>query len=256
MALTDNPNTKHRKPRKRAVDAPTNRSWSDAQKIEAVQSYLLLGNLALTSRILNIPEVTLRFWKTTEWWKDVVDDLKLQETMQMSARLKKIVDASLGAVEDRLLNGDLMYDHKSGEMIRKPVNLRDAHKVSVDLMDKKAMLDKAVVPQQEETTDDNKLEKLAEKFAAFVNKKLDKEPEVIDVQDIEIKTQDNSEVEGQAHNLEVVGSIPTPATNNIKDDHALYDEWEEGLREGIQAVPQSSRAETQQVGENSATEAS
>lgn len=254
MALTDNPNTKHRKPRRRAVDAPTNRSWSDKQKIEAVQSYLLLGNLALTSRILNIPEVTLRFWKTTEWWKDVVDDLKLQETMQMSARLKKIVDASLGAVEDRLLNGDVIYDTKSGEMVRKQVNLRDAHKVAVDLLDKKAMLDKAAVPQQQETTDDNKLDKLAEKFAAFVNKKLEKEPEVIDVQDIEIKTQDTSVVDSQVHTLEDGGSNPSPATNQ-GDSLAIHDEWETRLREGVQVVSQPSGAETHEVGENSAAEA-
>lgn len=193
MALTDNPNTKNRKPRHRAVDAPTNRSWSDKQKIEAVQSYMMLGNLALSSRLLSIPEVTLRYWKTTEWWKDVMDDLKVQDNIQMSARLKKIVDASLTAVEDRLEHGDLVYNQKSGEMVRKKVNLKDAHKVAVDLMDKKAALDKAVAPHEEDIKDDTNLEKLAERFASFVNKKLNnKEHDVID---IEIK-QDTSTVLG------------------------------------------------------------
>lgn len=197
MSLTDNPNTKHRKPKDRSILAKTNRSWSDKQKMEAVQHYLLVGNMALTSRVLGIPEITLRVWKTTEWWKNVVEDLKLQENMQMSARLKKLVDASLVAVEDRLVSGDWMYDQKTGEMVRKPVNIRDAHKVAVDLMDKKAMLEKAVSPVQEQEQDENKLEKLAEKFASFVLKKTEKEPVVIDISDVEVKETTHALHEGR-----------------------------------------------------------
>lgn len=225
MALTDNPNTKHRKPKPRSITAKTNRSWSDKQKIEAVQHYLLVGNLALTSRVLGIPEVTLRLWKTTEWWKNVVEDLRLQENMEMSARLKRLVEASLVAVEDRLVAGDWMYDQKSGQMVRKPVNIRDAHKVAVDLMDKRTMLEKAAAPIQEQLPEDNKLEKLAEKFASFVLKQTEQPPVIVDVTDV-----------------------------TVKETHAIHDEREEGLREGVPAVPQQSPAEAQQVSEDGATE--
>ena len=232
MALSDNPAAKKRSPKKRALSTGSNHSWSDKQKIEAVQSWLLLGNLALTSRVLAIPEITLRVWKTTEWWKNTVEDIKLQENMQMSARLKKIVDASLGAVEDRIVNGDFMFDQKSGEMVRKQVNLRDAHKVAVDLLDKRAMLDKAAAPQQEEKQDEDRLLKLAEKFAEFVTKK--KDPLIIDAEDIVVKEQ----------------------SSTTENDNALHDQREEGLREGIREVPQPSRTDTQSVGENHPTETS
>ena len=191
MALSDNDKMKDRKPKIRSVEATTNKSWSDKQKIEAVQSYLLLGNLALTSRILQIPEITLRVWKTTEWWKNVIDDMRQQESMEMSGRLRKIVDASLIAVEDRLINGDLMYDNKTGQMVRKPVNMRDAHKVAVDLMDKKKLLDKDATDGPQEQQDDDRLLKLAEKFASFVQNKIDKPAEILevlqDVSDVEEK---------------------------------------------------------------------
>jgi transposase-like protein len=221
MALTDNPNTKHRTPKIRSTVAGTNRSWSDKQKIEAVQSYMALGNLALTSRILNIPEITLRVWKTTEWWKSVTEDLKLQENVQLSARLKKIVDASLGVVEDRLVNGDLIYDQKTGQMIRKPVNMKDAHKVSVDLMDKKKLLEKDSEPAEQEVKDDERLLKLAEKFANFVTQKKDPVP-MAEVIDVEVKE-------------------PTSA---------IHEEWEEGLQDGVREVPQSSGTDSQPVGED------
>jgi len=228
LALTDNEKTKDRKPKIRSVDAGTNRSWSDKQKIEAVQSYLLLGNLALTSRILKIPEITLRVWKTTEWWKNVVDDLRQQESMEMSGRLRKIVDASLVAVEDRLLNGDLMYDNKTGQMVRKPVNMRDAHKVAVDLMDKKKLLDKEALEGPQEQQDDDRLLKLAEKFASLVQAKTEKPVEIIDVEDVEIK----------------------------EENDALHDQRQEGLQEGEREVQLETRDSPREVGTNSAASSS
>ena len=253
MALTDNPKTKHEKRKDRSILAKTNMRWSDKQKMEAIQHYLLVGNLALTARVMGIPEITLRQWKNHEWWKDAVEDLKLQENMEMSVRLKRLVEASLIAVEDRLIQGDWMYDQKSGQMVRKPVNIRDAHKVAVDLMDKRTMLEKATSPAQEAVQDDNRLEQLAEKFASFVLKKTEQPPVIVEVTDVIIKTQDNSEAEGQAHNLEVEGSSPSPATTEW-NDYALHDEWETGLQEGVRSVPQSSRAETQSVSTDSAAE--
>ncbi|MDE3022460.1 MAG: hypothetical protein KGI54_11445 [Pseudomonadota bacterium] len=191
MALSDAERMKGKKKPIRSIAAKTNVSWGDKQKLEAVQSWLLLGNLALTSRVLGIPEVTLRVWKATEWWKNAVDDIKLQENVQMSSRLKKIVDASLVAVEDRLLNGDWIYDQKSGQMVRKAVGIKDAHKVATDLMDRQAIIEKATKPVTHEEQNDDKLLKLAEKFAAFVTEKIEHKEEPVevlqDVSDVEIK---------------------------------------------------------------------
>jgi transposase-like protein len=240
MALTDNEKTKDRKPKIRSVDAGTNRSWSDKQKIEAVQSYLLLGNLALTSRILKIPEITLRVWKTTEWWKNVVDDLRQQESMEMSGRLRKIVDASLVAVEDRLLNGDLMYDNKTGQMVRKPVNMRDAHKVAVDLMDKKKLLDKEALEGPQEQQDDDRLLKLAEKFASLVQAKTEKPVEIIDVEDVQIKE-----------------AGLTPSSLDIEEkQNAIHDQRQEGLQEGEREVQLQARDSESSLGTDSAPSSS
>mgnify|MGYP006283174323 CR=1 FL=1 len=227
MALSDNPVAKQRKPKDRSITAKTNKSWSDKQKVEAVQHYLLVGNLALTARVMGIPEITIRQWKTTEWWKNVVEDLKLQENMQLSARLKNLVEASLVAVTDRLENGDFMYDQKTGQMIRKPVNIRDAHKVATDLMEKRTMLEKAAAPAQEQTQDVDRLEQLAEKFASFVLKKTEQAPVIVDVTDVV-----------------------------VKEDNALHDERPQGLQEGVRAVPQPSETTTQSVVENNPQEPS
>lgn len=174
--------------RNRAVVAGTNKQWSDAQKTEAVQSYLLLGNLALTSRILGIPEITLRVWKASTWWGDVAHQIKTQDKIQLSSRLKKIVDAAITVTEDRLLNGDYQFDQKSGAVVRKPVNMKDAHKVAVDLMERRDLLEKSEKEVITEEGVDDKLLKLANKFADMATKRIEQkelEHRTIDVQDVD-----------------------------------------------------------------------
>lgn len=174
--LSDSIHRKHVKSKPiRALDAKTNRTWSDKQKIEAVQSHMLLGNLALVSRVLGIPEVTLRVWKRSQWWHDAVAELRSQRRIELSSKMQKIVDASLSVVEDRLLNGDYQFDQKTGEVVRKPVNMKDAHKVAVDLQERQEALEKMERPELDTTEDrvEDKLLKLAEKFAEMATKKIE-----------------------------------------------------------------------------------
>ena len=176
MALTDSTKTRKKSLPStpvRSTLAPTNKQWSDKQKMEAINSYLLLGNLALTGRLLNIPEITLRVWKATTWWKDAVAEVKASEKVELSAKIKKLVEASMTVVEDRLVNGDFQFDQKSGTMVRKPVNMKDAHKVSIDLQNRQDILEKTDVVVQTEEHVEDKLLKLAEKFADMATKKIE-----------------------------------------------------------------------------------
>ncbi len=190
--LTDSENRKKSKrniPRK--IAEVSNKQWSDDQKREAIQTWLVVGNLAMTGRMLEIPEVTLRVWKASDWWQTVVAEIKTQDKIKLSNRLQKIVDASLAVVEDRLLNGDAQFDQKTGQIIRKPVAMKDAHKVAVDLQNRQDVLEK--VTSKEESTPENvenKLLDLANKFADLATKKIDQkvnEHRTIDVVDAEIK---------------------------------------------------------------------
>jgi transposase-like protein len=182
LALSDSPNRQgiiskaHHK-----RDATTNTSWSDKQKLEAVQTYLMLGNLAMTCRVLKIPEQTVRTWRKSTWWKELEGELRIQDEMQLSARLKKVMEKSLDAVDERLEHGDFVYDQKTGQMRRKPVSMRDAHKVSMDLIDKRNLLLNNNKPDASEEQMNDKLLKMMKQFADFAQGKLNKE-EVVDAE--------------------------------------------------------------------------
>lgn len=163
--LTDNEKLKHVPSNtRRSVNATTNRHWSDSQKIEAVTTYLALGNLVLTSNVLKIPEMTLRAWKQKEWWKQIEEDLAVQDDLQLSSRLKRIISTTLEATEDRIKHGDWVYNNKEGTLMRKPVNLRDVHKVTMDMVDKREQIASRATSSVALEAVDERLKKLAEKF--------------------------------------------------------------------------------------------
>ena len=172
----------------RPITAATNLKWSEKQRMDAVNSYLLLGNLALTSRVLNIPEITLRVWKTQPWFKDAMAELRGSEKMQLSTRVKKLVDASLAVIEDRLINGDFQLDQKTGALVRKPVLMKDAHKVAMDMSNKQESLEKAETVAVAEEHVEDKLLALAAKFADMATKKIEQNnnaARTIDAEDME-----------------------------------------------------------------------
>lgn len=165
--------------RGRAVGA-VHKSWSDSQKLEAVTTYLSLGNLSLTGRVLKIPEMTLREWKQKDWWKDMEGELKVQENIQLSSRLQKIIESTLAVTEDRLLHGDFIYDNRSGQMVRKPVSMKDAHKVAMDMMNRRDYIDNQKPQSVSVEQIDDKLKKLAEKFEQIASGKTT----VVEVTDV------------------------------------------------------------------------
>lgn len=183
--LSDKPKLIYRPTgRRRRTDADTNKHWSDSQKVELVTTWLVLGNLKLAAGSLKIPYQTAKVWKSTEWWKQIERELMVQEDLTLSNRLKKIVNKSYDVIEDRMEHGDFVYDQKTGEMRRKPVAMRDAHRVGLELQERRDELVHRHV--QGESISADKIEKtladLAEQFAKIANSVNTKAPvQVTDV---------------------------------------------------------------------------
>lgn len=170
--------------RRRAV-ASFKDHWSDSQKLECVKTYLILGNLTLTASALGIPHNTVKTWKKSEWWKTIENELMVQEDLQLGDRLKKIVNRSYDVIEDRMENGDFVYDQKTGQMRRKPVAMRDAHKVGLDLQQRRDELVRRHIEGESISTDkiEKTLNELAKRFEDIANG-VNKQQRPVEVTDV------------------------------------------------------------------------
>lgn len=157
--------------------------WSDSQKLEAATTYLALGNGAQTAAVLDIPLATFNRWRYADWFKKMVEDLKMEDNLKLNARLTKLVSKALDVTEDRLDKGNYQYDPKTSELVRVPVSLKDANKVVNDMLERRDVIESKPQQEQIEKTVDDRLAKLAEQFRQFSKPKekdITPKPLVID----------------------------------------------------------------------------
>jgi hypothetical protein len=161
-----------------------NYNWPMEKKIEVVSQFLVLGNMKLVSAMTGVSHDLIRQWKMKPWWKELEAEIRQTQNIEMDTKLSKIVDKSLDAVLDRVENGDFIYDQKSGEIRRRPAALRDIHRVSVDMIDRRELLRGNSVNRNEQTQVSvaEQLKLLAQEFAKW----QPKPKETIDVEMVEV----------------------------------------------------------------------
>ena len=148
--------------------------WDKKKQLEAVTTYLATGNMAETSRLINVPKGTLDKWKTSDWWKDLIEEIQSGEGQKQDNKMSKVIDKALDVLVERIDSGDYQYDQKTGRLVKVPLKARDLERVASGLFDKRQLIRKK--PTNIKVDDLNqagRLLKLAEQFAAFAGKKVD-----------------------------------------------------------------------------------
>lgn len=192
------------------MTALTEQNWE--LRLKTVQTFLLTGSLRRTSELVGVPYPTLCDWKNQEWWHDFSAEIRTEAGAKTSKTINKLIDTSLEIVQERLENGDWVFDQKTGKAVRKPVSVRDAADIAGRLLQRQLKLDEMENSKnyQQQVPVGELLKTLALEF-----KKYNK-IEVVDVEDAkEIRKPTNLELWLER-----------------KKQNALHDQRQEGLQEG------------------------
>lgn len=148
------------------VEAESNRGHSWQTKLDVVARYMLLGNLRVVSEQLEIPYQTLADWKRSEWWPEMVDQIRRQKKQKTADTIGKVIETSVEILQDRLENGDWVFDQKTGQTIRKPVSAKDAQTIANQLLQRQIQLEEIVdkTSHKQETVQET-LAMLAKEFS-------------------------------------------------------------------------------------------
>jgi hypothetical protein len=159
-----------------------NSTWPVEKKIEVVSQFLVLGNMKMVAAITGVSYDLVRQWKLQPWWKELENEIRQTQNIEMDTKLSRIVDKSLDGVLDRIENGEFFYDQKTGEVKRKPANLRDVARVSVDMLSKRELLRGNATERKEvsQVSVGEQLKLLAAEFAKWQQKPT------IDVEMVEV----------------------------------------------------------------------
>lgn len=148
--------------------------YSTKQKYECVVLYKMVGNIAVISKQMGIPEHTIYNWRTLDWWKEIEEQIRTESRSKLGKNLQNLVDKAYATVEDRLDNGDYVYDQKLGKLVRKPVNANVAAGILKDSIDKTFLLEKLQKEEKKEINQEKITEtllKVAKEFEKFAKTK-------------------------------------------------------------------------------------
>lgn len=189
--------------------------WPESKRIEVVTALIQLGNATQVSALTKVPLETIRTWKKSEWFKDMVEQIRDEDNQELDTKFSKIIRKTLDTIEDRLENGNFQFDPKTGRVMRIPVNLRDTHRVMSDLVDKRKVIRNEPTKAENEEGSASRLAKLAVQFAEMALKKTDQD-------------------------MKQVGPI---YEGDWEEDNAVHVGGEKGLQDGVSEVRGETKGE-------------
>lgn len=139
-----------------------------ALRNKAVTLYMLLGNMRLVSEKTGVFLDTLYDWKKTDWWAELIEEARASEKKKRLSTVDEVVKMSLEVTKDRLENGDFVLNQKTGEIVRKPVGLRDAATITNNLLARQIQMEEmAEKMQHHKSSTQEVLNLLAKEFKKF-----------------------------------------------------------------------------------------
>ena len=76
--------------------------YSDEQRMEVAVLYAVSGNAKQVAKDTGIPRTTIVGWKNQEWWVDVVEQLRAQNTDKALAKYAQMVDKAQDIALEKL----------------------------------------------------------------------------------------------------------------------------------------------------------
>jgi hypothetical protein len=149
-----------------------NKMWFPKEAKEwAVACFALTGNCRRVSEITRIKEATIRRWKTEEWWPEMLARVQVEKDEELDAKMTKLIDKAVDEINDRLVEGDYVYNAKQDKLIRKKANAKEMATVVATMVDKRQLLRGQPTKRVATVKQDDHLKALAEQFKKFAKAK-------------------------------------------------------------------------------------
>lgn len=165
------------------------KTWSYKTRVEVLTTYLTTGIFTTTGELTGVPPETIRKWAKEPWWNQLADEIRKQKEHEIDAKLTNIIDKTLSHLVDRLDNGEVIYNPRTGEQIRVPMKSIDTIRVFDKVHEKRALVRGDPTQRVERVTTEQRLNSLADQFTKFGRGNVDIEDveyeEIIDEKEVQ-----------------------------------------------------------------------
>jgi len=149
-----------------------NPSWFPQQtKIDACTLYCVYGDIDEVSKLTKVPPKYIREWKEEPWWNEIQKKVFVEQNEKLGSRISSVLDKSLNHIEERLENGDYLWDVRKSKLVRKPIDTKVLSNLFNNLVTRRQLIRGEPTSITTKLGVDDRLNHLAEQFKKFASAK-------------------------------------------------------------------------------------
>ena len=150
-------------------------------RYKAAAALIATGNSKAASRESGIPASTIRHWsQNDDDFQMMCQEIRTEFGEKIKIKLAEIIDESADQTLDRIRNGDVIRDPKTGELVRVPIKGRDLAIIGAVAFDKHRL----ILNQPTSITQSSSgLDAMVKKFEAIADAYNERQARVVAVQE-------------------------------------------------------------------------
>ena len=141
------------------------------QKTDACALYCVYGDVDQVSEMTGIDPKFLRQWKDEPWWNEIQKKVFVEQNEKLGSRISTVLDKSLLEIEERLQNGDYLWDVRKSKFVRKPIDTKVLSNLFNNLVNRRQLIRGEPTSITTKLAVDDRLRLLAEQFEKFASAK-------------------------------------------------------------------------------------
>ena len=149
-------------------------------RYKAAAALVATSNSKAASRESGIPASTIRHWtQNDDDFQMMCQEIRTEFGEKIKIKLAEIIDKSADQTLDRIRNGDVIRDPKTGELVRVPIKGRDLAIIGAVAFDKHRLI---LNQPTSITQSSGGLDAMVEKFEAIADAYNERQARVVAVQ--------------------------------------------------------------------------
>lgn len=146
--------------------------YPDQKKTEAATLFAVTKSWSQVSELSGVGVGTLKSWAKEAWWDSIISQVVKDKNEELDGALTEIIHECENQIKNRLKEGDVRVNFKTGEQYRVPLDVRALTMSLAILFDKRQLIRGEATSRTESISTDRRLEKLKSEFEKFSKTKV------------------------------------------------------------------------------------
>jgi len=199
-------------------------SWvPETKKVEVATLWAALRDYDSVSELTKTSITMIRKWQVEPWFKNIVNQVIKDKNEVLDGKITNVLEGCVSLILDRLQHGEQKLAHRTGEIVRVPIDAARAATIVGILFDKRQLLRGEATSRSETGSYDRKLEELKEAFLKY-SQASEIQGEIVNVDAQPVQAQQEEAQQAEAV-LEIICDVTNgeddPRTERISPEPAV-----------------------------------